>query len=185
MCRQRYKQNTKTVKFSLLLVIFIHLTFRTFSCTCWFPTDKESVKQIINSADIIVYATALADNSIGISNFDNDSSLHITDVVFKIHTVWKGDVTGKLKLNPRKYPCEDANYRIGETFIIFGYINKDTGLLESNSCNSLNEFVRQTASDKEKARDKADYRRFKKYQTKHRRDFNSIKQIIIETQKTK
>jgi|GEM_PF-4805862 len=74
-------------KFCFLLMLLL-LASRSFGCICWFGTDKKSVKEKIDKADIIVYATALLSDELAMpENFD--SLRHITEIVFKVEHVWK------------------------------------------------------------------------------------------------
>lgn len=128
-------------------VMFLWVTVNSFACICWFSTDKKSVKDKIAKADVILYAMAMPD-SLNENIQSGDSTLHVTEVVFKIIKLWKGKelVTGRFKA--RRYPCEGAGYRVGERYIIFGYLNTETGQLETNNCTSLCEETTPDPRDK-------------------------------------
>ena len=121
------------------LSIFTLLTSNAFACICWFGTDKKSVKEKIEKADVIVYASIVPESMNSL--FADDSSLYVTDVIFSIEKVWKGSNLSTVKFDAKMYPCGDAEYRIGERYIIFGYLNSETGKLETNNCNSLAEGI--------------------------------------------
>ena len=130
-----------------IIILLSCLTINCFACLCWFSPDKKSVKSEINKADVILYATVTADNSS--DNFQpNDSSLHVTEVIFQVIKVWKGKQLQTLRFKAKRDPCEDAGFRVGERYIIFGYINAGSGELETNNCTTLSEETIQDPEDK-------------------------------------
>lgn len=163
-------------KFCFLLMLLL-LGSKSFGCICWFGTDKKSVTEKIEKADIIVYATALLSDELAMpGNFD--SSRHITEIVFKVELVWKGKRIERLRFEPRKRPCEDAHYKIGERYIVFGYINQETGMLEANVCTSLSENSRPDSIDKKKMDKDFDLKKYQLALTDMRQEFLSVKRLI-------
>ena len=164
-------------KFSLLLVLVL-LTTKSLGCICWFSTDRKSVKERIEKADIIVYATAVWDNKDEGKNVD--SIRYITDIAFEVDQVWKGEKITKVKFDPKKRPCEDASYKIGERYIVFGYINQETGKFEANICTSLSEETRPDPIDERKISKDFDIRKYEKAMADMRQEFLSVKKLIIK-----
>lgn len=158
------------------LLTLVLLTTKSFGCICWFGTDKRSVKEEMQKADIIIYTTAVSDQLNEGKNLD--SIRHIMDIVFKVHHQWKGEKITKIKLDSKKTPCEDAHYKIGERYIIFGYINQETGKLEANICTSLSEETRPDRLDERKVSKNVDSKRYQKSMTNMREEFLSIKKLI-------
>jgi plasmid replication initiation protein len=167
-------------KIGFLLTLLL-LTTKSFGCICWFGTDKKSVKEKIEKADIIIYGTAVADDLADGENMD--SIRHITDIVFKVDHVWKGKKIEKLKFDPKKRPCEDAHYKIGERYIVFGYINQETGQFEANICTSLSEETKPDAIDQKKITKEFDLKKYEQAMTDMRQEFLSVKKLIIRKTK--
>ena len=160
----------------ILVLTLVLLTTKSFGCICWFGTDKKSVKEKIEKADIIVYGTALGEN---VGEGENlDSIRHITDIVFKVDQVWKRNKIERLKFDPKKSPCEDAYYKIGERYIVFGYLNQETGKFEANICTSLSEETRPDPIDKSKISKDFDLEKYQQAMTDMRQEFQSVKTLI-------
>ena len=169
----------------LLIFIFSALTTTSFACICWFSPDKKSVKTKIEKADIILYATVVVDSLS--ENFQRgDSSLHVTDVIFQVLKIWKGKQVETIRFKAKRYPCEDAGFRVGERYIIFGYINPESGDLETNNCTSLSESTIPDPEDKIKMKSKDfDAERFEKATLQFKQEFESVKKQIERSTKTR
>jgi hypothetical protein len=169
----------------LLIFIFSGLTINSFACICWFSPDKKSVKSKIAKADIILYATVVADSLS--ENFQRgDSSLHVTEVIFQVVKIWKGKQVETIRFKAKRYPCEDAGFKIGERYIIFGYINPESGNLETNNCTSLSENTIPDPDDKIKMQSKDfDAARFERATLQFRQEFESVKKQIERSSKTR
>ena len=159
-----------------LIPIFALCTTNAIACICWFVTDKKSVKESIDKADVIVYATVVAENMNSLRA--EDSSLFVTDVIFDVEIVWKGTVSQTIKFEQKLRPCGDASYRIGERYIIFGYRNSETDKLETNNCNSIDEFIRPYPFDGH-----GDIKNYQNAVLRMNQEFHDIKKII--TKKTR
>lgn len=108
-----------------------------------------------------------------------------TSLVFKIEKVWKGEKLKTIKFNPKRYPCEDAGYRVEERYIIFGYINQKTGELETNNCNSLSEETLPDPMDKIKMASKDfDFKRHQNATLQMRQQFESVIKLIEKQTRT-
>ena len=169
----------------LLIIIFSGLTINSFACICWFSTDKKSVKSKIANADIILYATVVADFLS--ENFQRgDSSLHVTEVIFQVVKIWKGRQMETIRFKAKRYACKDAGFKVGERYIIFGYINPESGDLETNNCTSLSENTIPDPEDKIKIQSKDfDAERFERATLQLKQDFESVKKQIERSTKTR
>lgn len=158
------------VKLNSLLILLLFST-KTVACICWFGTDKKSVKEKIGRADVIVYVSVTPESLMSLRL--NDSSVYVTDVIFTVEEVLKGQKLKTVKFDGKKYPCEDAGYRIGERYIIFGYLNAETGKLETNNCNSLEEGIRPRPFD-----GNGDIEGYHHGVLRRNQEFNSLKKFI-------
>ncbi len=157
---------------SILLSFFVT---QCFACICWFSTDKDGLEKRIKEADVILYATAMPAYNL-FNDLQRGDYAGITEVIFWVEYVWKGKNVKTIKLKGKRYPCWDASYRIGERYIIFGHINKETGELETNNCNSLSEEtipdpwhkIKRELSDSEVA----------EYRKAVKAEFESVKRLI-------
>ena len=113
-------------------------------------------------------------------NFQSvDSILHVSKVVFRIIKTCKGKELATGRFKAKSYPCEDAGYRVGERYIIFGYLNKETGQLETNNCNALCEETIPHPQDKEKMKSpNFDFERYEKATLDMKQEFKSVQKII-------
>jgi hypothetical protein len=149
-------------KFNLFIILSFW-TINSFACICLFPNDKKNIKSIIGKADMIIYATAEADSSSKAFKL-GDSTLNISDIIFKVTTTWKGKKLKTVRLKAKRSPCEDAEYIVGERYLIFAYYNEETGEFETNNCRSLSEetTVGESARDYMKSShfDSEDYKLF-------------------------
>jgi hypothetical protein len=162
----------------LISILFSCFTINSFACICWFATDKKSVKDKIAKADVILYVMAMPD-SLSENLQPGDSTLHVSEVVFKIIKTWKGKELTTERFKAKRYPCEDAGYRVGERYIIFGYLNKETGQLETNNCNSLCEETIPDPLDKLKMKSaNFDFERYQKATLEMRQEFEVVEKLI-------
>lgn len=162
----------------LATLLFLCFASNSWACTCFFSPDKKSIKDYIRKADVVIYAMVMPD-SLNKNVQVGDSTLHVTEVVFKILKTWKGKqlITGRFKAE--QDPCADAGYVVGERYIIFGYLNKETGYLETNNCNSLCEKTIPHPQHRFKTRlPNFDEVRFQKANEKMRKVFESVKKSI-------
>lgn len=169
----------------LLIFIFSGLTINSFACICWFSADKKAIKYNIAKADIILYATVVADSLS--ENFKRgNSSLHVTEVIFQVVKIWKGEQLETIRFKAKQYPCEDASFRVGERYIIFGYINPESKDLETNNCTSLSENTVPDPEDKIKMQSKDfDAERFQRATLQFKQEFESVKKQIELSTKTR
>lgn len=166
-----------------VLIILSFFASKCLACLCFFSANKKSVKERIKEADVILYVTAMRD-SLSEDFQPRGSSFHVTKTIFKVLKVWKGDPTATIRFNAKRYPCQDAHYRIGERYIVFGYINKKTGELETNNCNSLSEETVPRPEDKEKmASNNVDVERYRKAILQEKQEFEFVTRLI--SKKTK
>jgi hypothetical protein len=166
------------VRIVLVLALFLCVTAKSWACLCWFLPDKKSVKDKIEKADVILYAVAMTD-SLNKNIQPGDSTLHVTEVVFRIIKTWKGKEIATESFSVKRYPCEDAGYRVGERYIIFGYFNKETGQLETNNCNSLSEGTIIDPRDKIKmASADFDFARYQDATLEMKQEFESVRKMI-------
>jgi hypothetical protein len=169
----------------LFVFIFFGLTINSLACVCWFRTDKKSVKSQIAKADIILYATVVAD-SLRDNSLGADSSLHVTEVIFHVLKIWKGKQLETIQFKAKQYPCEDAGFKVGERYIIFGYINPESGELETNDCTSLSEDTIPDPEYKIQMQSKHfDAERYERATLQFKKEFESVKKQIEHSTKTR
>lgn len=157
---------------SILLSFFVT---ECIACICWFPTDKDGLARRIKEADVILYVTAMPAYNL-FNDLHRGDYVDVNEVIFWVEYVWKGTKVKTIKLKGKKYPCWDAMYRIGERYIIFGYINQETRELETNDCNSLSEETMPNPRDKIKIA--SNDSEFAEYQKAVRAGFESVKKLI-------
>ena len=158
-----------------ILILFAFCSIDALACTCWMPTDKKALKRMIREADAVLYVTAMAD-SLSESFHPGDTSRHITATIFKIEKAWKGASGQTVKLEAREAPCEGARYTTGDRYIIFVYLNKETGKLETNDCRSLCEMTIPSEGDAFRMKDEEIS--FEEYRGKWAEHFQDAKKLI-------
>src|SRR6187549_3552784 len=97
-----------------LILIPVLFSMSANPCICWFSPKEEAVKQKVKNADLIVYAVAMRDpfkvaHSLKETLY-TDSTLSVSEVVFKVEKVWKGKKLQTVKFDGKEFPCGDASY---------------------------------------------------------------------------
>lgn len=164
-------------KFYVLTMLLLWAT-ECSACICWFSTDKKVLKKRIKETDVILYAMAMPADSL-----DGDSQwgdyLYVEEVTFKVEHVWKGERRPTMRFKRKKSPCEDASYRVGERYIIFGYVNKATGELETNNCTGLPENTIPSPSDEIMMESEDfNYEIYREAREQEKNEFDSVKKLI-------